>query len=155
MLRPTHLPWLCCSIKPAGPWPMPQTSAPRALMASRSLPACAVPTAPSRSAAAMPAAMYLLTIRFFPSWLPLAPGRPPGVVVRRREGAFLGDRIGWRNGAGRPSLTDHLADQRRSRLRDVKGLVLHGSTPCCGPRGHREKPPPPLAAAALGTSRCP
>jgi hypothetical protein len=30
-----------------------------------------------QAAAAMPAATYLLTIRFFPSWSPLAPGQPP------------------------------------------------------------------------------
>src|SRR5260370_8614471 len=119
---------------------MPRSSGPGAWMASRTLRACAVPTAPSRPVAAMPAAMYLLTIRFFPSWLPLAPGRPPGVVVRRREGAFLGDRIGWRNGAGRPSLTDHLADQRRSRLRDVERVVLHRPTPSSRPPSPPQKP---------------
>ena len=51
--RPTHLPWLSASMKPAVPWPTPQISAPRALMASRSLPAMApVDT----KIAAMPAA---------------------------------------------------------------------------------------------------
>src|SRR4051812_38329274 len=41
--RPTHLPWLSAIMKPAVPWPTPQTRLPRALIASRSLPAIAVP----------------------------------------------------------------------------------------------------------------
>ena len=50
---------------------------------------------------------------------------------------FLGDQTGARNGAGRPTGTD----QSRSRLRDVNGLLLHGSACGCVPcrlRNHRE-----------------
>src|SRR6187399_675910 len=43
--RPTHLPWLSATAKPAMPVGTPQITAPRALMASRSLPAIAAPDA--------------------------------------------------------------------------------------------------------------
>ena len=46
--RPVHLPWLSAGAKPATPVLTPQIRLPRALMASRSLPACAVPATPSR-----------------------------------------------------------------------------------------------------------
>ena len=72
--RPFHLPWLSASMKPAVPMPTPQFSMPRALMASRSLPAMAVPdnNRPARPAAA---AMNLCIEP------PLAPSLPGASVV--------------------------------------------------------------------------
>ena len=53
-----------------------------------------------------------------------ARGRPPRRSTRRAQ-----------RRRSRVSSRSFRRGQRRSRLRDVKGLVLHGSTPCCAGRG--------------------
>ena len=57
---PVHLPWVSGCEKPASAGVDAADQAPRALIASRSLPAYAVPAAPTSVAATMPAAMLLL-----------------------------------------------------------------------------------------------
>src|SRR6266550_3637691 len=61
--RPTHLPWLSASMKPAVPVPTPQISAPRALTASRSLPAMAPVEVKTAARAAAVATETLCIVR--------------------------------------------------------------------------------------------
>ena len=60
---PVHLPWLSASMKPAVPVPTPQMTAPRALIASRSLPASALPEIKN---AASPMAVGSVAVRMVP-----------------------------------------------------------------------------------------
>src|SRR5262245_21730857 len=95
---PVHLPWLSALAKPATPVLTPQMSCPRALTASRSLPACAVPAAPTSAAAATAAAIDLFNILCIPFVIASAAGRSPGVAVPEMA-QFLGDQPDARNGA--------------------------------------------------------
>src|SRR5712671_3412466 len=61
--RPTHLPWLSASAKPAVPVGTPQISAPRALTASRSLPAMAPVEVKTAARAAAVASETLCIVR--------------------------------------------------------------------------------------------
>src|SRR5215471_18675808 len=90
MSSPTHLPWLSARAKPATPVGTPQISEPRALMASRSLPARAA--VETRSAAAPAAAaneaLYMVaSLLSFPRAVSPCEGKQATGQLRLRPGA--------------------------------------------------------------------
>src|SRR6185436_407861 len=98
--RPTHLPWLSATANPAVPVGTPQTSAPRDLIESRSLPARAVP---ETSIAANAAVVVSVNLRIYQSpivalldWAQVSPHPPPqatGQIGRSPASVVAGERI--------------------------------------------------------------
>src|SRR5476651_2846998 len=88
---PVHLPWLSTTMKPASPLAaMPQISDPRALMASRSLPAWAVPAIAVRATNTAPPATNFPN---FKMWLRPADKRRLE-LAEARGGALRAERVG-------------------------------------------------------------
>ena len=120
--RPTHLPWLSATAKPAMPVGTPQITAPRALMASRSLPAIAAPEARER---------------------------PPVRRPRRTAGAWSPDRRGVLQAALRPQLVEAALDPQRRAPADVALEALAVVPTCltsCRPTSRRRRAPCPCRA---------
>src|SRR5437764_3535529 len=120
---PTHLPWLSASMKPAVPVPTPQISVPRALMASRSLPAMALPDATIAITPAVAASEYLNIIAS--RLLPLSPSLPSrGQASNRPNGRSIGRggsayRWGVLQTALAPQLVQAALDLERAARADI------------------------------------
>src|SRR5436190_7607198 len=113
--RPTHLPWLSATAKPAMPVGTPQITAPRALMPSRSLPAKAAPDASTvaRPNANASAVCFILPPVF------LAPSLASGGLASNRPNRLLPDRRGILQAALGPQSVRATLDLERAAHADI------------------------------------
>ena len=109
--RPTHLPWLSASMKPAVPVPTPQTSAPRALTASSTVPAVAA------FAATMAARPMVVAIEILRMYVPfvrkprrsLGPNRRAATAQTKTAALAGGGRWLLGRGAAAPQINESAA----------------------------------------------